>query len=110
VLCTLFSFHAKSQNDYKTDSTHSSVFEIRKINYWDVMKEKARPKFQDINTDNILTKKCISHLDFTNLTKIQVSNMGWFCKKELEMDKRFPLLLRFRLGNLDYVNFLEGKK
>ena len=110
VLCTLFSFRAYSQNDCSTDSTRSSVFEMRNTYYWIATNENAHGKFQNLSTGIVLAQKNISNLDFTNLNKEQISEMGWFCKKELEMDKKFPFLFRFRLGNLAYVNFLEGKK
>lgn len=110
VLCTLFLFRAYSQNDCSTDSTRSSVFEMRNTNYGIAIKENALGKFRHLSTGIVLAQKNISNLDFTNLNKEQISDMGWFCKKELEMDKKLPFLFRFRLGNLAYVNFLEGKK
>jgi len=35
--------------------------------------------------------------------------IGFFCQKELELDKLTPLPIRFRLGSLEYVNWLERK-
>ena len=36
-------------------------------------------------------------------------HFGYFCKKELQIQKAIQLPLFFRLGNLEYVNRLEGK-
>ena len=38
-----------------------------------------------------------------------MSNLGYFCRKEVEIEKMTHLPLRFRLGSLQEVNRLEGK-
>ena len=35
------------------------------------------------------------------------AHFGFFCKVEVKLDKVTSMPLRFRLGNLDYVNYLE---
>ena len=36
-------------------------------------------------------------------------NLGFICRTELKLDKISPLPFRFRLGSLEYVNWMEGK-
>jgi hypothetical protein len=40
---------------------------------------------------------------------LYMSSLGYFCRKEVQIEKMTRLPLRFRLGSLQEVNRLEGK-
>lgn len=37
------------------------------------------------------------------------TQLGFFCKKEWQLEKMIAVPFRFRIGSLDYVNYLEQK-
>lgn len=41
---------------------------------------------------------------------LYTKNLAFFCRTELQLEKRTKVAFRFRLGSMDYVDALEGKK
>jgi hypothetical protein len=67
----------------------------------------------DFRTSDLLTGK--PKPSFSLLPKpvlescFYASHLGYFCQKELQIQKLTSLPIHFRLGSMDYVNYMEQK-
>jgi hypothetical protein len=62
------------------------------------------------------TKQASMRMDSLKLLPIHLlpqnfytTQLGFFCKKELQLQKITKIPFRFRLGSLDYCDKMEGK-
>ncbi|MBK8785637.1 MAG: hypothetical protein IPN43_03830 [Chitinophagaceae bacterium] len=78
--------------------TYQNFFQQSK----NITKEKPAADAKPVVSINSLSRSIIAADFYT-------CNFGFFCKKELQFEKATKIPLRFRLGSLQYNDYLEVK-
>jgi len=70
--------------------------------------EKRNTVFKSVSDFTVRPLPDVGEHSCLHLTAASRQELGFFCKLDLRMDKTMTMPFRFRLGNLETVNRLEG--
>lgn len=68
---------------------------------------KSVPDVKPVSKLNLTTPAKLSLKPVPN--NYYTKSFGFFCKQEMKLEKQIKLPVKFRLGSLEYCNYLEQK-
>ncbi|MDP4285026.1 MAG: hypothetical protein Q8891_11410 [Bacteroidota bacterium] len=97
LIFVLIAMPASAQKS--TKSPVSENFSFSKIN-----------KEPTSDSTSMISPEIFSHVQATIPENFSTCNYGFFCKKELVVEKALKFPLRIRLGSLQQCDYYEGKR
>ncbi|MBS1934573.1 MAG: hypothetical protein JST96_11280 [Bacteroidetes bacterium] len=107
LIMSIFRINASAQKSsffvIKKPVFTTSLFDFTSVHSSFTLPAKTERPTQAVKKNSITLSQIISG-------SFYAEHLGFFCKKELQVEKSTHIPLRFRLGSLEYCNKLEGKK
>lgn len=93
-------FYGKSQKTAGTAFSPSDTFYDSTY--------KTNVSFSSLDT-HLTVSRSVNTSVKTVPSTLYFNSIGFFCQKELQVEKALKLAVKFRLGSVDYTDELEGK-
>ena len=91
---------------YTVKPTSSSQKNLNIYKYFHQINNKIPAQGVNNNYGNSFNHPVITLISADHYTR----NFGFFCKKELQFEKATKIPFKFRLGSVQYCDWMEGKR
>ena len=90
------------------NTKHTALY-IKRTSYYSFFQKELYKRPEQVNFSRQQVVKLNPVSCFVISADFYTQNFGFFCKKELQFEKATRIPIRFRLGSLQYNDYLEGK-
>lgn len=106
-LCVLFVTSARLAAQLSVATTPFTLLPLQPMAHFEV---SATPTPPDLTDVFLGTTAGFRQMTTTAPYLLYQQHLAFFCRVEVKIDQAAKLPVRFRLGSVDYVDYLEGKR
>jgi hypothetical protein len=87
------------------------IFAVNSLNAQQISPKPSTSNTFSYSFVNNSYSKLYNNLPVSNIpSNFYCTNLGFFCKQEIKIENAVKIPLKFRLGSVQYCDWMEGKK